>query len=72
MVKGLILVALLSLPLAGCARNYTLIQAGLGSWCATNKPEQPSAAQYELYSRQQKIDMADKNEFGAKHCGWKP
>lgn len=62
---------LLAAPLAGCARPM-YIEATISVWCDTNHPEQPTRAQYALYTTEQKVGMADRNEFGAKHCGWKP
>lgn len=61
---------LLALTLSGCG---TLpIKASLDLWCDTNHPEEPTRAQYATYSHDQKVNMADHNDFGAKHCGWKP
>ena len=48
------------------------IEASVSVWCDTNKPTRPTREQYAAFSETQKIDMADHNEFGAKHCGWKP
>lgn len=61
----------LSLLLSGCA-SPNVIQAGLSVWCDTNRPETPTRAQYALFSHEQKVEMADHNAFGAKHCGWRP
>lgn len=62
---------LLAAPLAGCARPI-VIEASLGAWCATNKATTPTRAEYAFYTREQKVDMADHNDFGVAHCGWKP
>lgn len=61
--------SLLLLTLAACA-NPTLIKVGLDTWCDTNKPERPTAAQYATFTHEQKVDMADHNEFGRRHCKW--
>jgi hypothetical protein len=66
---SLLIVGALALPLSGCARS---MQVGLSVWCDTNRPTEPTRAEYTLFTHEQKVGMADHNEFGEKYCGWKP
>lgn len=70
-ILGLTAALAISATLAGCTLNKT-IDVSTAIWCETNTPTRPTVEQYATFSDQQKIDMADHNEFGAKHCGWKP
>ena len=72
MAKALMLLVLCA-GLAGCSLNPPIEADGVVAyWCATNTPEQPTRAQYALYSDAQKRSMDTHNTYGAKHCGWKP
>lgn len=72
LIRKTILGSSLSLPLllGGCSVN--MVKANVDIWCDTNHPTTPTREQYALYSHEQKVDMADHNEFGQRFCHWKP
>ena len=44
----------------------------IDSFCLTEKPRRPTAAQVATMSDQQVREALAFNEYGAKRCGWKP
>ena len=52
--------------LAGCQTN------GGGDFCLVEKPWRISTVAYEALTTPQKQEFVAHNEFGEKHCGWKP
>lgn len=41
-----------------------------GNFCDVNQPYRPKAG--EMYSEENKRQIVAFNEFGEKHCGWRP
>ena len=46
--------------------------AVVDSFCLTEKPRRPTAAQQLTMTDQQVRETLAFNEYGAKRCGWKP
>ncbi|QFR32398.1 hypothetical protein [Ancylobacter sp. TS-1] len=54
---------------AGCA---TTKPADPSSWCKTNEPWIVSNTEFAAMSPANKVKLVTHNEYGEKHCGWKP
>lgn len=71
---GCLMAGLIATTGAGCATKKATAEAasGVDLWCATNKPEIHTHAEYERMSREAREEMWAHNKLGETYCGWKP
>lgn len=50
----------------------TSCNGGPDSWCLTNRPQRPSAAEIAAMTDARVAEVLAYNRLGARRCGWSP
>jgi hypothetical protein len=68
------LALLLTSAVSGCndGRGAINVSTSIDSFCVTQKPIRRTKAEIASLSQDQVDDDLEFNEYGARHCGWKP
>ena len=63
----LLIALLLTSAVSGCVNG-----PAIDAWCLIESPKRPSNAEIDRMNDAQVKGVLAHNEYGAKHCGWRP